>query len=77
MPKKINIPFTNKMNAGNKNTFRLLDDKQLNINYKISTLSLMKVLEYLVDKKKEKNNSIKITFEKASKSKNYYKKLNK
>ena len=77
MPKKINIPFTNEMNAGNKNTFKLLDDKQLNINYKISTLSLLKVLEYLVNKKKENNNNVKLIFDKGSKSKKYYTKLNK
>ena len=65
------------MNAGNKNTFKLLDDKQLNINYKISTLSLLKVLEYLVNKKKENNNNVKLIFDKGSKSKKYYTKLNK
>ena len=77
MPKKINIPFTNEMKAGNKNTFKLLNDKQLNINYKISTLSLLKVLEYLVNKKKENSNNLKINFEKGSKSKKYYMKLKK
>ena len=77
MPKKINIPFTNKISGGAKNTFRLLNDKQLNINYKISTLSLLKVLEYLVNNKKEKKSDNKINFEKGSNSKKYYMKLNK
>ena len=77
MPKKINIPFTNEMSAGNKKSFKLLNDKQLNINYKISTISLLNVLEHLVEKKKNSLNIDKLFFEKGSKSKSYYTKLKK
>ena len=77
MPKKINVPFTNEMNAGNKKSFKLLNDKQLNINYKISTISLLNVFEHLVENKKNNLNIDKLFFEKGSTSKNYYIKLKK
>ena len=74
MKKKIKIHFSNDMNAG-KNIFKIFDDKQLNLNYKVSSISLLKVLDYLIRKKKEKINKPNIIFEKGSKSKDYYKKL--
>ena len=77
MPKKISIPFTTELVAGSRNTFRLLDDKQLTINHKISTISLFRVLDHLIKMKKDKNNNLKLNFEKGSKTKKYYLKLKK
>ena len=48
MPKKLNIHFTNKNIGGNKNIFKLFDDTQLNINYKISTISFLKMFENMM-----------------------------
>ena len=55
MPKKLKIHFTNKNIGGNKNIFKLFDDNQLNINYKISTISFLKMFENMM-KKNNKNN---------------------
>jgi len=48
MPKKLKIHFTNKNIGGNKNIFKLFDDNQLNINYKISTISFLKMFENMM-----------------------------
>ena len=55
MPKKLKIHFTNKNIGGNKNIFKLFDGNQLNINYKISTISFLKMFENMM-KKNNRNN---------------------
>ena len=55
MPKKLKIHFTNKNIGGNKNIFKLFDDNQLNINYKISTISFLKMFQNMM-KKNNRNN---------------------
>lgn len=57
MPKKLKIHFTNKNIGGNKNIFKLFDNNQLNINYKISTISFLKMFENMMKKNNRNNNS--------------------
>ena len=77
MPPKINIPFTNKNIGGNKNVFQVLNDKQLNDNYEISTIPFLKIFESIMKKNNSKNNSINNIFIKGSETKKYYQQLNK
>ena len=74
MPKKLNIHFTNKNIGGNKNIFKLFDDNQLNINYKISTISFLKMFENMM-KKNDRNNISKNIYNKGSETKKYYEQL--
>ena len=78
MPKKLKIHFTNKNIGGNKNIFKLFDNNQLNINYKISTISFLKMFENMM--KKNNNNNIsnnfsKNIYNKGSETKKYYEQL--
>jgi hypothetical protein len=77
MSPKINIPFTNKNIGGNKNVFQVLNDKQLNDNYEISTIPFLKIFESIMKKNNSKNNSKNNIFIKGSETKKYYQKLNK
>ena len=52
MVKKIKIHFTNKNIGGNKDVFKVFDEQQLNSNYKISSISLLKMFETMFTKKK-------------------------
>jgi len=85
MSTKINLPFTNKNSGGNKNIFTLFDDKKRNSNYKITTISFLKMFESMLKKKNNNsitksnirhtnNNSINI-YNKGSETKKYYKQL--
>ena len=88
MPKKLKIHFTNKNIGGNKNIFKLFDDNQLNINYKISTISFLKMFENMMKKNNRNNisnnisNNININnnvnkniYNKGSETKKYYEQL--
>lgn len=77
MPKKINLPFTNKNSGGNKNIFRLFDTKKLNINYKITTISFLKMFESMLKKKNSSNsiNNSNSIYNKGSETKKYYEQL--
>jgi len=57
MPKKLNIHFTNKNIGGNKNIFKIFDDNQLNINYKISTISFLKMFENMMKNNNSNNDT--------------------
>ena len=90
MPKKLKIHFTNKNIGGNKNIFKLFDDNQLNINYKISTISFLKMFENMMknnNRNKINNNVVnnvvnnvnnnisKNIYNKGSETKKYYEQL--
>ena len=88
MPKKLKIHFTNKNIGGNKNIFKLFDDNQLNINYKISTISFLKMFENMMKNNnrnkinnnidnnvKNINNISKNIYNKGSETKKYYEQL--
>ena len=86
MPKKLKIHFTNKNIGGNKNIFKLFDDNQLNINYKISTISFLKMFENMMKKNNRNNISNNVSknlsnnvsnniYNKGSESKKYYEQL--
>ena len=86
MPKKLKIHFTNKNIGGNKNIFKLFDDNQLNINYKISTISFLKMFENMMKKNNSNNVSNNLSnnlsnnvsnniYNKGSESKKYYEQL--
>ena len=86
MPKKLKIHFTNKNIGGNKNIFKLFDDNQLNINYKISTISFLKMFENMMKKNNRNNvrnnisnnvsnNIRKNIYNKGSETKKYYEQL--
>ena len=73
----MNIPFINKNKGGNKNIFTLFDNKQLNTNYKISTISFLKMFESIL-KKNNRNNfnsNSKNIYIKGSETKKYYEQL--
>ena len=90
MPKKLKIHFTNKNIGGNKNIFKLFDNNQLNINYKISTISFLKMFENMMKqnnrnnvrnnisnnvKNNVSNNIRKNIYNKGSETKKYYEQL--
>ena len=90
MPKKLKIHFTNKNIGGNKNIFKLFDDNQLNINYKISTISFLKMFQNMMKKNNRNNISNNVSnnvsnnlsnkvsnniYNKGSESKKYYEQL--
>jgi len=79
MPKKLKIYFTNKNIGGNKNIFKIFDDNQLNINYKISTISFLKMFQNMMKKNDRnnisKNNISKNIYNKGSETKKYYEQL--
>ena len=90
MPKKLKIHFTNKNIGGNKNIFKLFDNNQLNINYKISTISFLKMFENMMknnNRNKINNNVVnnvvnnvnnnisKNIYNKGSETKKYYEQL--
>jgi hypothetical protein len=86
MPKKLKIYFTNKNIGGNKNIFKLFDNNQLNINYKISTISFLKMFENMMKKNNRNNisnnivnnvsnNISKNIYNKGSETKIYYEQL--
>ena len=89
MSKKIKIHFTNKNIGGNKNIFKLFDANQLNINYKISTISFLKMFENMMKKNNRNNvrnnvsnnvsnnvnNNSKNIYNKGSETKKYYEQL--
>jgi hypothetical protein len=86
MSKKLKIHFTNKNTGGNKNIFKLFDDNQLNINYKISTISFLKMFENMMKKNNRNNinnninNNVNINiskniYNKGSETKKYYEQL--
>jgi len=82
MPKKLKIHFTNKNIGGNKNIFKLFDNNQLNVNYKISTISFLKMFENMIKKNNRNNisnnvsnNISKNIYNKGSETKKYYEQL--
>ena len=76
MVKKIKIHFTNKNIGGNKDVFKVFDEQQLNSNYKISSISLLKMFETMFTKK-NKSNNFKDIYIKGSETKKYYEKIKK
>jgi hypothetical protein len=76
MVKKIKIHFTNKNIGGNKDVFNIFNEQQLNSNYKISSISLLKMFETMFAKKNKSNNS-KDIYIKGSETKKYYEKIKK
>jgi hypothetical protein len=85
MKKKIKLPFTITMSGGNKESFKILNNKQINenIHKKIKNdtniLSLVKkmfIKNTSNSKKSLNNNSNKIKYLKATSTEEYYKKIN-
>ena len=75
MKNKIPIHFVQSNKGGVNNAFHIFNDKQLNYNYQVSTVSLLKLFESII--KKNNQNSQKNFYLKASDTKKYYEILNK
>ena len=85
MKRNMKLPFTITMNGGNKESFKILNNKQINetIHKKIKNdeniLSLIKkmFIKNTSDSKKSLNsNTNKIKYLKATSTEEYYKKIN-
>ncbi len=76
MDKTIKLPFTNELKGGNKKSFKILNESQLNNKLKKNT-TILNVIKKFIDFNNSKNTdtSNKITYIKASKTKKYYKNL--
>ena len=78
MAKKIKIHFTNtntnKNTGGDKNVFSVFNEQQLKNNYKISSISLLKMFETMFSKN-NKSNNFKDIYIKGSETKKYYEKI--
>jgi hypothetical protein len=85
MKKNINLPFTITMNGGNKESFKILNNKQINetIHKKIkndenilSFIKKMFIKNTSNSKKSLNSNTNKIKYLKATSTEEYYKKIN-
>jgi len=72
MNNKINLPFTNKLKGGNKDSFKILNEKE--IDNKIRKVNIGTFIKKMIF---ENNLENKINYVKGSDTKIYYKKLNK
>lgn len=76
MKKKIKLPFTNEIIGGNKKSFKLLKDDQIGLGMVNKQNILNTIKKMLSLKNNNSSNENKVTYIKASESKEYYKKLN-
>jgi len=72
MNNKINLPFTNKLTGGNKDSFKILNEKE--IDNKIRKVNIVNFIKKIIFRNNSEN---KINYIKGSNTKKYYKKINK
>lgn len=78
MNNKINLPFTNKLKGGNKDSFKILNEKEIdNKIRKVNIGNFIKKMIFTNSGKNKINLEKKINYVKGSDTKIYYKKLNK
>jgi len=75
MSKNLKLYFTNKNIGGDKNIFKLLDNKELNTNYKISSIPFLKMFTDMMKKNNNSKNNSKNIYNKGSETKKYYDQL--
>jgi len=74
MRKNINLPFTNKLKGGNKKSFKILNNEQINIKIKKNP-SLINYIKKFILQSDNKPDLNKVNYIKASDTKLYYKNL--
>jgi uncharacterized membrane-anchored protein YjiN (DUF445 family) len=74
MKKSIKLPFTIQ-SGGNKKSYKLLSDNEL--NNKIKKTNIVNFVKKMIFTNSKNNNVNKVKYVKASNTKNYYNKINK
>lgn len=74
MKKNIKLPFTIQ-NGGNKKSYKLLNENEL--NNKIKSTNIINFVKKMIFTNGKNNNVNKVIYIKASNTKNYYNKINK
>lgn len=74
MRKNIKLPFTNKLKGGSKDSFKILNNEQINTKIKTNP-SLINYIKKFISQPEKNSDLNKVNYIKASDTKLYYKNL--